>query len=624
MNFNLEKDDFCKKALFWIQSKLQEFDPSNTPVNNQIRLKALSELLFICYLYKRRFKTLSNPLDNFLLFGRDIVVQKLKYSDRIHRKQELVLPYSIIYKSLSECGTRLQNLKDVIQSMLDLGLPMASDDNPYRKMELRYSLEGQGFRNLPPTIWSLYRGTSFYKALQNSPPILSLGLDQVYGLTHLVFYLTNFGFSRRKIPHSTTLCWLVSVQLGLQALEKNWDAVAELLMCCKFLRYFPSSLYKSAWRSLIEAQKPDGSLTDNLFDARRFERMSGPEKDRYYFEQHYHTTTVCAAAAFLTDAADIERSDPLYVATSPSLNRRVNYTNRLTHAHNWLCKTYEDLSAELELSSLLQILIGEWMSSLSLDRRHHPERLQRISWQIRDDITRALRDCPTAVDVCDPALIFIGQGILRRFDAGVSEFENLANESAKALKGNVSVIKQEPRLFPVLHLLESLDFKFGRTEMLDESIIIADYKRGVLEEKLLRLVNYISKVTSFGSIGFKTESGFADAIKADLIALSYHRLSHYNLDEALMLIRAMNYAGMDCSKPFKEAISYVLAQQREDGSFGFYADEIELIKESDSKFDPLQKIILPTTVAAIWTLSEAMKKDVSLFGSIRSSTNKWP
>lgn len=623
MNFNLERDDFCKKALFWIQSKLQEFDPSNTPANNQIRLKALSELLFICYLYKRRFKTLSNPLDNFVLFGRDIIVQKLKYPDKIHRKQELVFPYSIIYKSLSECGAKIQNLKVVIQSMLDIGLPMASEDNPYRKMELRYSLEDQGFRNLPPTFWSLYRSTSFYKALQDSPPILSLGLDQVYGLTHLVFYLTDFGFSRRKIPHSTTLCWLVSAQLGLQTLERNWDAVAELLMCCKFLRYFPSSLYKSAWLSLIKAQKADGSLTDNLFDAKRFERMSGPERDRYYFEQHYHTTTVCAAAAFLTDAADIERSDPLYVATSPLLNRhRVNYANRLRHAHNWLRKTYEEQSAELELSSLLHVLVGEWISSLSFNSPHQPERLQHISWQIRDDITRAVRDCPNAVDVCDPALVFIGEGILRRFNLGVPEFESLANKSVEALKSNESVIKQEPRLFSVLHLLESLGFKFGRTEMQGESTIVADYQREILEEKLPRLVSYVSKATSFGLDGFKTESKFASEIKANLIALAYHRLSHYNLDEALMLVRAMNYVGLEDSKPFEEAMLYVLAQQREDGSFGYYADEIELIKESDSKFDPIQKIILPTTVATIWTISEVMRKDLPLFVSIRSNLNK--
>ena len=62
-------------------------------------------------------------------------------------------------------------------------------------------------------------------------------------------------------------------------------------------------------------------------------------------------------------------------------------------------------------------------------------------------------------------------------------------------------------------------------------------------------------------------------MKANLVELTYHRLFRYNLEEAFMLIRAMNHPGLASSKAFEEAIMYILAQQRSDGSFGFYADQ---------------------------------------------------
>ena len=110
MSFESEKGRFCRNALGWIQSNLREFDPTNVKVNRKLRIKALSELLLISYLHRRRFKTLPPPFKEFVSFGLD-VVERMKYSDGIHRRPELVLPYSIVYKSLSGCGVKLGTLK---------------------------------------------------------------------------------------------------------------------------------------------------------------------------------------------------------------------------------------------------------------------------------------------------------------------------------------------------------------------------------------------------------------------------------------------------------------------------------------------------------------------------------
>ena len=362
MSFESEKERFCRNALGWIQSNLQEFDPRNK-VNRKLRIKALSELLLVSYLHKRRFKTLAPPFKEFVSFGLD-VVQKMKYPDGIHRRPELVLPYSIIYKSLSGCGTNPGTLKEDIQSMLDVGLPMASEDNPYRMMELRYALEDGDFKHLPPTSSSLYRNTSFHRALNDTPPILSLGLDQVYGLTHLVFYLTGFGFSRGSVQRLASLRWLVSAQLGLQTLERNWDAVAELLMCCSFLRYFPSPFYRSAWSSLLKAQKIDGSLTDNFFDVRNTRAWRSPKTGRII-----SNSTITPRWWPRPQPSSRKKGTWREAIPSTPASRRQqlpDYAGRMKRARAWLLKKYLDQSRDLELSSLLYVLVGDWIFRLSL------------------------------------------------------------------------------------------------------------------------------------------------------------------------------------------------------------------------------------------------------------------
>jgi hypothetical protein len=618
LSFQSEKDRFCKNALGWIQSNLHEFDPTNK-VNRRIGIKAFSELLLVSDLYRRRFNILPPPFDEFVSFGLGIS-QKLRYSDGIHRRPELIFPYSMVYKSLSGCGTKLGTLKDSIQSMLDIGLPMASEDNPYRMMELRYALEDEGFKHLPPTLLSLYRKTSIHAPLRDTPPILSLGLDQVYGLTHLVFFLTGFGFSGRRVPMLTSLRWLVSAQLGLQMLERNWDAVAELLMCCRFLRCSPSPFYKSAWFALFRAQKTDGSLTDNFFDPKKYESMATPESRTYYFEQHYHTTLVAAAAAFLTEEGDMGRRDPLYTASGGQAVP--DHAFAMKRARTWLLKKYSDQSRDLELSSLLYVLVGDWVSSFSVNGRN-PKGSRRLHQQIRGDLVKSIHTSPDAVEGCDRALVLLGEGILRRFDLGVPDFELLATTSADALKGDLRLDSRDSRFFPVRYLLESLGFKLdgsGPWKNSKEGEKVADLESGVSDESLLTLVNYVSKATSFGSVRFRAEEfRLADETRGNLAALTYHNLHHYRLPEALMLVRAMNYAGMNPSKPFEEAMRYILAQQREDGSFGFYADEVELIRKSDQGFDASQRIAIPNTVSFMWTVSEATIKGFSLFPSIRST-----
>ena len=125
-----------------------------------------------------------------------------------------------------------------------------------------------------------------------------------------------------------------------------------------------------------------------------------------------------------------------------------------------MLRTYEEQSGELDLSSLLYILAGQWgAAAVVSDRPPHHERSRGFYVRILDDMLTAIRSSPHSVDACDPALVLLGEGILRRFGLRVPHFELLARNSANALLGYESPVDHGLNLFPVTHLLESLGFE---------------------------------------------------------------------------------------------------------------------------------------------------------------------
>jgi len=596
-----------------MKNHLNDFDPTvDENSKSNLSLKALTELLFMCSLYNRRFGAAHHPVDEFLTFCIE-TVKKMPYVDNIHRKPELVIPYSTIYMSAQDCGFELPELRNAIQAMLDSNLPQAVEDNPYRKMELRYALERTNFKHNLPSIEELFKTTCLYESL----PLLFLKLEHVYVLTHLIFYLTDFGFSQKKDPPNlASLRYMTSTLLGEYDLEKNWDISAELLMCCKFLDIYPAHTYQKAWSNLISSQKADGALTDTFFDAKKHEGMIGSTKEKYYFEEHYHTTMVSAACAFLTDDKKIHRTNPHENIVKSIANPKI--TQSLQLANSWL-HTYHHEAKTLDLHSAINILIGQWTysSTRSFEHSYSPATFQRIT----NDIAKIISENPSTVNECDPALLLLGLGVLRKLNIRLEALEAFAKKSFEAIN-QTQDLKNDTRLrlFPVLHLLNGLGFNTDNTQTQEEQYQATLINQSeASEENLTALINYVSRSTSFGLHPIQeNDSQFTNDINSRLAALAFYYLNHYKLDEALMLIRAMNHQKMNSTQSFQQVFTYILNQQREDGSYGFYSDEIKQIAKSDPKFDSVKRITLPLTVSAMWTIAEANTCSFSLFNSIRT------
>jgi uncharacterized protein DUF6895 len=120
----------------------------------------------------------------------------------------------------------------------------------------------------------------------------------LYGVTHDVFHLTDWGRAPRTMPPDLAgyLRLWVPAWLEGRLTEQLWDLAGELLAV---LACLPAPVYEAdAWQRLADAQTPDGSMPET--------GTVPPGTDP--FTACYHSTLVAAFAATLARAADGART----------------------------------------------------------------------------------------------------------------------------------------------------------------------------------------------------------------------------------------------------------------------------------------------------------------------------
>lgn len=126
---------------------------------------------------------------------------------------------------------------------------------------------------------------------------LALTPPDLYTLTHLVFYITDFGAA--PWPHDRLgdprLTEAVLAHLGAHAARGDADLTAELLLCADVLGHgrHPAAELARFW--LAAAADASGWVPGPQYTARR--RLDGERADAYVFGTSYHTTLVALMTA---------------------------------------------------------------------------------------------------------------------------------------------------------------------------------------------------------------------------------------------------------------------------------------------------------------------------------------
>jgi hypothetical protein len=191
-------------------------------------------------------------------------------------------------------GRSLPFEPEIITRMLEIDYLMGMDRIPYRAMEMQYAFGRIGLPNDLQQLAASFSETSFglKQRIERS------SIDDIYSLTHSIFYLTDVGtrpmgslFSADEVERIRNYLYRLIVIL---IRVDNCDVLGELILCLHFCDFRPrgteETIYRSGIARMLRSQAPHGSIasTENV----RLRDINNEAS----FTELYHTTLVGALA----------------------------------------------------------------------------------------------------------------------------------------------------------------------------------------------------------------------------------------------------------------------------------------------------------------------------------------
>lgn len=250
---------------------------------NDSERRAFGELAIACMVMSRSAATRQLPGYRSLVDHLLETVTRPDVFAGALRRQYLFYSALLACSALAACGRRDDRLRLVVERMLAMGYADRLDRTPWMQADFRLHLERAGFRHALPDARTIYRAS----ILHALPAIPLLQSYDAYALTHMVFFLSDFGagpLAPILADRYGAVCEYFELLLGTYAHSRHLDLVAEILMCLVCLERRESPLAGISWEMLAAAQDPSG-----------FIRVS----DDVTFQKVYHTTLVTLLASLL-------------------------------------------------------------------------------------------------------------------------------------------------------------------------------------------------------------------------------------------------------------------------------------------------------------------------------------
>jgi hypothetical protein len=270
-------------GLTWITERLDLFVPEDPCEPEQI--KETAELSILCGaltewsldLPPRSLGSIHAHLVNFL--------SDPKLAEWVRKLPSFYSPYIVAYLPLRAVGVRIPTLEAALPKLHGRGYPAALETTPYRELELRYLVWKAGLSRRPPTHGTVHRRSSLYRC--RNPIYFSM--DEVYSVTHTLFYLTDFvggdcGLSASEKSRATAV---VEALLAHYVRKFDWDMTSELLLNMVGLECSRTPLFSAAFQAVSKAWRSDGALPGPAFSS-----LAEDATRKQIFQRCYHTTLV--------------------------------------------------------------------------------------------------------------------------------------------------------------------------------------------------------------------------------------------------------------------------------------------------------------------------------------------
>ncbi|GAC1659001.1 MAG: hypothetical protein NVS4B13_02910 [Candidatus Elarobacter sp.] len=277
-------------SLTWLARNAEHFRPALDPsLGIPWRVKPLVELTFLLTTL-RRLGVTHPSLPALAAFALE-VVPTVEWREIVAYDASATVVLALVAEFCSAFGAQLPWTPAYFDRLIDSGYVESSDRLPYREMDLAYCYERIGRGDFSEQIASWWMDTAC--GLRQRPAVATI--DDVYSLTHAIFYLTDVG-SRplEAVLSEAEARYLRENLVTLTALvlrNANADILGELILCWRFARVQGDPLRdviaQAALCRLIATQLPEGDMPAPTFDAEK-------HVDARRFGYNYHPTLVAA------------------------------------------------------------------------------------------------------------------------------------------------------------------------------------------------------------------------------------------------------------------------------------------------------------------------------------------
>jgi len=188
-----------------------------------------------------------------------------------------------------------------------------------------------------------------------------------------------------------------------------------------------------------------------------------------------------------------------------------------------------------------------------------------------------------------------------------------AELSASGIRGQPSGVSDPSLILPAL-LAWQLGLLAGPPQAY-ESSVEPERLIGSGPEAARSAMVVLEACTMFGLRRVSTPPLLAEVLEA----IAVDRLQDYDLELACRVMRARRYVDSTTSLAVTEFRDFIVANQDDEGSFGLYDRESEVLRTAANSKSADLSLKLPVTLACLWTLAEMDRDDYLIVRDIGMS-----
>jgi len=278
MDLNEAKSRF-KIAESWMIEAVTDLSIDSLREKDFFLIKVVAEISVLCHHLKGVKGVEQNELER-LIAGLVCCDEYANLARRnIERAHHVLLPYLL----LRVAGFQHHHLDSSVEIAVQEGTIEGPEKTPHRQLDVDYFL---GEARLSVSVAKEPIQTMFDRRF--SP--LRLSVDDVYALTHIIFYKTRFGTCLGSMRDcSEDLAELLDGLLVHFARLGHWDLLGELLICANCTQGCSRRIIEHCMARFWSAQSDHGFFYPS---SKTQQRLVSSATDNTIFKECYHTTLV--------------------------------------------------------------------------------------------------------------------------------------------------------------------------------------------------------------------------------------------------------------------------------------------------------------------------------------------